>query len=29
MNINELIAIVKKKIEKEIIVENIRIEEKS
>ena len=29
MNINELIAIVKKKIEKESIVENIRIEDKS
>ena len=29
MDINELIAIVKKKIEKEIIVENIRIEDKS
>tara|TARA_Y100000741_G_scaffold167915_1_gene127091 strand:+ start:127 stop:387 length:261 start_codon:yes stop_codon:yes gene_type:complete len=29
MDINELIAIVKKKIEKEILVENIRIEDKS
>ena len=29
MDINELIAIVKKKIENEIIVENIRIEDKS
>ena len=29
MDINELIAIVKKKIEKEIIVENIKIEDKS
>ena len=29
MDINELIAIVKKKIEKEIVVENIRIEDKS
>ena len=29
MDINELIAIIKKKIEKEIIVENIRIEDKS
>ena len=29
MNINELIAIVKKKIESEIVVENISIEDKS
>ena len=29
MDINELIAIIKKKIEKEIVVENIRIEDKS
>ena len=29
MNINDLIAIVKKKIEKEIIVQNINIEDKS
>jgi len=29
MDINELIAIVKKKIEKEIVVENIKIEDKS
>ena len=29
MDINELIAIIKKKIEKEILVENIRIEDKS
>ncbi len=29
MNINELIAIVKKKIESEIVVENIFIEDKS
>ena len=29
MDINELIAIVKKKIEKEILVENIKIEDKS
>ena len=29
MDINELIAIVKKKIEEEIVVENIRIEDKS
>ena len=29
MDINELIAIVKKKIEKEIVIENIRIEDKS
>tara|TARA_Y100000768_G_C23893911_1_gene641557 strand:- start:866 stop:1126 length:261 start_codon:yes stop_codon:yes gene_type:complete len=29
MDINELIAIVKKKIEKEIIFENIKIEDKS
>ena len=29
MNINELIAIVKKKLEKNIIIENIKIEDKS
>tara|TARA_B100001121_G_C18394673_1_gene482440 strand:+ start:19 stop:279 length:261 start_codon:yes stop_codon:yes gene_type:complete len=29
MDINELIAIVKKKIEKEILVENLKIEDKS
>ena len=29
MDINELIAIIKKKIEKEIVVENIKIEDKS
>ena len=29
MNINELIAIVKKKIESEIVVENISVEDKS
>ena len=29
MNINELIAIVKKKIEKNISIENIKIEDKS
>ncbi len=29
MDINQLIAIVKKKIEKEIIIENIKIEDKS
>ncbi len=29
MNINELIAIVKKKIEKDISIENIKIEDKS
>ena len=29
MNINELIAIVKKKLKKEIIVENINVEDKS
>tara|TARA_Y100000816_G_scaffold125488_1_gene88291 strand:+ start:170 stop:430 length:261 start_codon:yes stop_codon:yes gene_type:complete len=29
MNINELIAIVKKKLKKEIIIENINVEDKS
>ena len=29
MNINELIAIVKKKLEKEIVIQNLKIEDKS